>query len=125
MRIREIMNKAFAVDEDISIREAAEIMGKKGVGSLILMEKKKVVGIVTERDILKNISKAGRKVSTIMSKKVVYIDPNEAIENAAELMAAHKIRRLPVINKDKLIGIITATDLLAHSDEIGESFLFD
>lgn len=125
MRVREIMNKALAIDDDSSVREAARIMSNKGVGSLVVMKKDKVVGILTERDILKNISSSGKKISSIMSKNVIFIEPNESLEAAADLMSAHKIRRLPVIEKDKLIGIVTSTDLIAHSDEIGESFLFD
>ena len=125
MRVREIMNKAFVVDDNIKVKEAARIMSNKNIGSLIVMKKNKVVGILTERDILKSIEKPGASVGTVMTKNMVFVDPNENLENAAELMTSNKIRRLPVIEKGELIGIVTATDLIANSDFLGESFLFE
>ena len=125
MRVREIMNKAFAIEENLSLKEGARIMSQKGVGSLIIMKKNKITGILTERDVLKNVSNLGQKVKNVMSKNIILIDPNESIEIAADLMAENKIRRLPVVYKDKLIGILTSTDLLANSDSLADNFLFD
>ncbi len=125
MKISEVMNKAFVIDETISLKEAAKLMSDKNIGSLIVMRKDKICGIITESDIMKNISSLGSKVSGVMSKSVVTIGKNDSVEDAAELMAEHKIKRLPVMNKDELVGIITATDILAHSDDISEDFFFD
>ena len=119
------MNKAFAIEENLSLKEGARIMSQKGVGSLIIMKKNKITGILTERDVLKNVSNLGQKVKNVMSKNIILIDPNESIEIAADLMAENKIRRLPVVYKDKLIGILTSTDLLANSDSLADNFLFD
>jgi len=124
MKVREIMNKAYVIDDDLSLKEASKIMSKKNVGSLVVMKKGKLDGILTERDILKNVGSSG-KVKVAMSKNVISIDPDASIDSAADMMAGHKIRRLPVVSKGKLIGIVTSTDLIANSDSLADSFLFD
>jgi len=125
MRVDEIMNKAIVIDHDVSVKEAAKIMSNRNIGSLIVLKKNKIVGIMTERDVLKNVSSLGRKISHVMSKSVVTIDHGESIDNAALIMTEKKIKRLPVIDEGKLIGIITATDIVANSDLLNEDFFFD
>lgn len=125
MKISEVMNKAFVIDDNISLKEAAKLMSGKNVGCLTVMKKNKVIGIITEKDVMKNVSKLGSRVSEIMSKNVLTIGKNDSIEEAAELMAEKKIKRLPVVDKGELIGIITATDILAHCEDINEDFFFD
>lgn len=119
------MNKAIAVDHDLSIKEAAKIMSDKNIGSVIAVKGNKILGIVTEKDVVDNITSLERKVSSLMTKKVVTIDPEEDTDNAAMLMAKNKIKRIPVVEGDKLVGIVTATDLIAHSDDLNEDFFFD
>ncbi|MFH1711071.1 MAG: CBS domain-containing protein [Nanoarchaeota archaeon] len=125
MKVSEIMNKAFAIEEKISLKEAAKIMSDKNVGGLIVMKGGKVAGIIVESDILKNVSSLGKKVSDVMSKRVIVINKKDSLEDAAEIMSQNKIKRLPVMNKDELVGIVTATDLLAHSDGLDDDFFFD
>ncbi len=125
MQVKEIMNKVIAIEHDVSVREAAKIMSNRNIGSLVILRKNKIVGIMTERDILKNISFLGKKISSIMSKNVVTIDQGETIDNAALIMTEKKIKRLPVIDRGKLVGIITGTDIVANSDVLNEDFLLD
>ncbi len=125
MKLSEVMNKAFVIESKISIKEAAKIMSDKNVGSLIVMKGDKIDGIITERDILKNVSGLGKRVSEVMSKNIITIGKNDTLEDAAELMAEKKIKRLPVVDKGELVGIITATDVLAHCEDINEDFFFD
>ena len=125
MKVSEIMNKAMVVEDDISLKEAAEIMSDKNMGSLIVMKKESIVGIITDADILKNVSNLSKKISSVMSKNIVTIEHNEDIDNAAHLMAKYRIKRLPVVKKGNLIGILTATDLIANSDALNESFFFE
>ena len=125
MKVSEVMNKAIAIENDLSLKKAARIMSSKNIGSLIILKKDKIAGIITDSDIMRNISSLGRKVNSIMSKKVVTIDCDETIDNAALIMTRCKIKRLPVIEKGKLIGIITATDIIANSDVLNEDFLFE
>jgi CBS domain-containing protein len=125
MRIKEIMNKAIVIDHDVSVKEAAKIMSGRNIGSLIVLKKNKIVGIMTERDVLKNVSSLGRRISHVMSKNVITIDHGESIDNAALIMTEKKIKRVPVIDEGKLVGIITATDIVANSDLLNEDFFFD
>ena len=119
------MNKAIVIDDNISTKQAAKIMSDKNIGCLIFLKRNKVMGMITERDILKNISSLDRKIAQIMTKKVVTIDENDSIENAALIMTENKIKRITVIEKGKLIGVITATDIVANSDILNEDFLLD
>lgn len=125
MQVNEVMNKAIVIEHDVSLRQAAKIMSSRNIGSLIVLKKNKIDGIVTERDVLKNISSLGKRISRFMSKNVITIDHNESIDNAALLMTEHKIKRLPVVDNNKLVGIITATDIVANSDVLDEDFFFD
>lgn len=119
------MNKAIAIEHDISVKEAAKIMSDRKIGSLIALKNNKIAGIVTERDIMKNVSCLGKKISSVMSKNVVTIDRDESLENAALIMTERKIKRLPVVDNGKLVGIITATDIIANSDLLNEDFLLN
>lgn len=125
MQIKEIMNKVIAIEHDVSAKEAAKIMSNRNIGSLIVLRKSKIAGIITDRDILKNISSLGKKISGVMTKSVVTVDLGESIDNAALIMTEKKIKRLPVVDDGKLVGIITATDIVANSDLLNEDFFFD
>lgn len=125
MKIKEIMNKAIAIDHEVSVREAAKIMSNRNIGSLIVLRKNKIAGIITERDILKNISSLGRKITSVMSKNVVTADQGDSVDNAALIMTERKVKRLPIISNGRLVGIITATDIVANSDLLNEDFFFD
>ncbi len=127
MRVREVMNRAIAVEHDISLRQAAKIMSDKNIGSLIAVKGKSILGILTEKDVVDNVQKLDKKISSVMAKSVITIPNNVDIDEAALLMSKNKIKRLPVVDSvtGNLIGIITTTDLIAHSEEIDNEFLFD
>ena len=126
MRIKEVMNKAFAIDYDASLKEAAKIIGSRDIGSLVVVDGCKITGIITERDLIKNITRLDRKISSVMTKQIITISAEEELDNAAILMAKHKIKKLPVLdNQGKLIGILTSTDIIAHSDDLNEDFILD
>jgi len=119
------MNKALVVDHDISLKEAAAIMSEKNIGGVVAVKNGKIIGIISEKDIVKNVDKINKKISAVMSKNVVTIDEEEDLDEAAMLMKKNKIKRLPVTREGKLVGIITSTDLIANCDELNEEFLFD
>lgn len=125
MKVKEIMNKVIAIDSDISLKEAAKIMSKKNIGSLVVLKGSKVVGIITEKDIIDNVSNLNKKVYSVMKKNVYVIEADSTLEEAARIMAQKKVRRLPVVENGKLVGIITSTDLIANSEEIEENFFID
>jgi len=125
MKIKDVMNKAVAIDQNISLKEAAKIMSDKNIGSLIAVKDEKVMGILTEHDVVSNISGLDKKVSSIMAKKVTTIDSNKDINEAAIIMAENKIKRLPVLAEGDLVGVITVTDIIAHSKDLDDEFIFE
>ncbi|MFA5856839.1 MAG: CBS domain-containing protein [Candidatus Pacearchaeota archaeon] len=124
IKVKDLMNKVVYTEKDITVKEAAVIMSKMKIGSLVYIKDKKVVGILTERDVIKNISRIKKKISHIILKKPIKIDLNRKIEEAAKLMSHYKIKRLLVTEKDNLVGIITATDIIANSDILNDSSFF-
>lgn len=125
MKVKEAMNKAVVVEEDIKVKDAAKIMSEKKIGSLIVMIGEKIAGIITDTDIMRNINKLDFPVSKVMSKNVICTDANESLDEAAKIMSEKKIKRLPVLKKGKLVGIITATDVIANSEELNEQFFWE
>jgi len=112
------------IDKDLTLSEAAKLMGSKNIGCLIFVSKDRIKGIITERDLLKNFSK-NEKVSKVMAKDVITIEPGESIENAIDKMRTKKIKRLPVVENGKLVGIVTLTDIAANYEALEGSFFFE
>lgn len=126
MLVRDIMNKdVVTAKPDITVKEAAAIMTCHHIGSLVVLDNEKIVGIITERTIMVSIAD-GRDaelttIEEIMAKKVITIEPDKTIEDAVGLMAEHKIKKLPVVDGDKLVGIITASDIIVVEPKLIES----
>ena len=96
---------------------ALEIMAEKNVGALLVMEKEKLVGIFSERDyarkvILKDKSSKNTSVGELMTREVIYIDAKSTLEESMALMTAKRIRHLPVLKNNRLIGIVTLGDVV-------------
>lgn len=114
-KVKDLMTKNVAtIDSHKTVFEAAELMSARGVGDLVVMEGKMPRGIVTERDFVRRIVAKKKpldiKISDIMSKPLITIDPDASLNEAARKMVNNKIRRLPVLKKDELVGIIAASD---------------
>ena len=124
MKVSEIMNKVFVIDSDMTLKEAAKIMSCNGIGCLTFFKNKKIKGIVTERDILKNISNPKNKVSSIMTKNVIAVDINADLEKVISIMANNKIKKILVVEKEILMGIVTSTDIISHSNLLHEDMFF-
>lgn len=118
--VRDIMTKQIVmIDHDKSALEAAKTMAEKGISSVFVVKDGQPVGIVSERDFIKKICAkelpiAQVKIGDIMSKILTTADPETPIEVAVQRMVNHKIRRLPIMEGGKLVGIITVTDLARH-----------
>ena len=127
MRVEEIMNKDVKTTEPkVTVQEAAEEMSRYGIGCLLVVKNKKLIGIITERDIMKKVVAEDKQpsktlVENIMTKDVILISPDMEIEEAAELMMKHNIKKLPVIIGHQLIGIVTATDICAAEPKMLEN----
>ena len=124
--VKEIMSKdVFAISPEASMEEAARIMGEKHIGSLIVTKYDTPVGIVTERDLLTKVLALGRdikqeKVEKVMSYPLITICLTTTIKEAAQVMIKKK-GRLAVFECGKLMGIITASDLIKSLPEVPET----
>jgi len=115
--VRDIMTKnVICVDASVSANHAAKMMEDTGVGALIVTEKNTPVGIITDRDFAIRVAAHAYPLDTpvkkIMSSPLYSITPGESVWMIAEFMAGRGIRKLPVIDDDKVVGIVTATDIV-------------
>lgn len=116
MKISEIMtNRVSSVNPNSTIKEAASIMKELNVGSVPVCEGKRPVGIITDRDIvIRNVANEGdtnTPVSQVMSQNIVYGNPNMSDREAADLMSARQVRRLPIVENENIVGIVALGDL--------------
>ncbi len=118
--VRDVMSKNVkVVRPDSSVKEVVATMNKFDIGSIVVVQGERPVGIITERDILRRIVEPCLAPETltarqVMTSPVVTIDENASINEAAKLMAKKGVKRLLVTrNSDKLAGIITFTDIVA------------
>jgi CBS domain-containing protein len=106
---------------EASVREVAETMRERNVGSVVLVEGSRPVGFLTDRDLAVSVLADGRDVSDRAcdhaSAPVVTAAPDLDVSAAAELMVEHGIRRLPVLEGDELIGIVTLDDLAVRTGD--------
>jgi CBS domain-containing protein len=121
-KVKDVMTVSVrTISPDANMDEAAKLMRRFRIGSLVVVKDEKPVGIITERDLAYKIVAEGKmnaKVGDIMSKDLKTIDKDKTIVEAAKLMAAHVIRRLPVVEEGKLVGIITLEDIM-KAEKIG------
>jgi len=119
IKVGDLMTRNFiSTSPDSNLRECAKMMVKKRVGSLIIKEKDKLRGILTEKDIIWAIVKKSTKAlkdiraKDLMKRKVVTIKPGADVTDAMQKFKKKKIRRLPVVENGKLIGMLTTKDIL-------------
>jgi len=117
--VHQIMkNSILSISSSVSAYDAAKMMEDANVGALVVMENNHPVGIITDRDFaIKVVAHAfplDTPVRRIMSHPITSIGPHATLWVASELMTSCKLRKLPVIDDDKVIGIITATDLINY-----------
>lgn len=120
-KVKDIMTrKVVTVDKKDDMCTIAKLMEEKGIGSVVVMDKEKAVGIVTERDIITRcLAKCSdpkkTTVSDIMSAPLVSVDPECTVPDAAKLMISKMFRRLAVVEGDAVSGIITTSDMIRES----------
>jgi CBS domain-containing protein len=117
--VRDVMSKDVrVVRPDTSVKEVVATMNKFDIGSIVVVQGDRPVGIITERDILRRLVEPCLAPETltarqIMSSPVLTTSETANIEETAKLMARKRVKRLPVINNGKLVGMITYTDIVA------------
>jgi len=120
MKVSEVMqNNIVSIPITATIQEAARVMSGAEIGSILVTEKGKYVGIVTERDLLKKVVAMGldptkETVKNVMSSPLITIDENEYIETANDLMNKNDFRRLPITRDGEIKGIITSRTILKN-----------
>lgn len=127
IKVGDIMTRDFvSASPDISIIDCAKLMVKKRVGSLIIQEKGKIQGIITEGDIIYALTKKPRdlhkiKCKELARKKLVTIRPSADLEEAMQKMNQTKYRWLPVLVESKVVGFLTLKDILRIQPDLFES----
>ena len=105
------------ITSDISVKKCAELMSEHDVGSLLVIENKKVLGIITEQDLVRRVLAEAKnpeevKASNILTRCIASISPNEDLFSGINLMAQLDIRHLPVLDGEDFVGFLTSKDIL-------------
>ncbi len=117
--VKQIMsNSVVSVDSSVTATNAVKMMEDVGAGAVIVLENNLPVGIVTDRDFAIKITAHSYPIDTpvrkIMSSPLISIDSNSDLSIASDLMSTRNVRKLPVIDDDKVVGILTSSDLVKH-----------
>lgn len=126
-KVREVMHAgAETVRPDDSVKHAASVMQAIDVGPLPVCDGERVVGIITDRDITVRTVAAGLDPTTTtvrdaMTPDIVYVRADQDVADAVDLMRQHEVRRLPVIDGGRLVGMVALADLARHADEQAQS----
>ncbi|MFM0206791.1 CBS domain-containing protein [Paraburkholderia sediminicola] len=109
----------FTVGADDSVYEAIKLMAEKGIGALVVTDGDSIAGIITERDyarkvVLMDRSSKDTPVRDIMSKAVRFVRPNQTTDDCMALMTERRMRHLPVIENDRLVGMVSIGDLVKN-----------
>lgn len=119
----------YSIAPTAPVFEAIRLMADKNIGALIVVDGDKIVGIITERDYARSVALMARSsretaVQQIMTKEVMYVRSNQQSEECMVLMTKHRLRHLPVLDNDKLVGLVSIGDLV--KDIISEQkFIID
>lgn len=123
MKIKDLMKKPVVTEKDVTLSEAAKVMTKYSINSLIVEKDGKIVGIITHHDLIKYFGQ-NKKVSEVMTKNVLTIKEDDKLERAIEIVREKEIGIFPVVNdKGKLAGILDSKDLLKVWDD--DDFLIE
>jgi CBS domain-containing protein len=118
-KVKDVMTTTvITIESNKTVAEATALMAENDVSNLIVMDNNTPTGIVTERDFVRRVLAKDKpsktKISEIMSTPLKLIDPDAPLKEAARIMVRKRIRKLPVIKDNKLVGIITTNDFARH-----------
>jgi len=126
VKVKEIMTKdVVTIEASQSAMEATKLLSNtkrwgRGIGSLVVVDRGEVIGIITERDLVERVLAKGlnpekTRVEEFMTKHVIFCTPEMSIRDAAALLVKHGFRHLPVIEDNKLVGIVATYDIILHA----------
>ncbi len=107
----------WTISPDATVFEAIQMMSDKNVGALPVVESSKLVGIISERDYMSKVMLKGRSsketpVHDIMTREVVTVSPTQSVSECMSIITEHRVRHLPVVDGDQLLGIVSIGDLV-------------
>jgi CBS domain-containing protein len=123
-QIRDLMTEnPSSCERGTPVAEAAKVMARENVGSVPVVEGGRLLGVVTDRDLVVRLLAEGRDpqsttVGEIASTEPVTLSPDDELDKALQLLARHQVRRLPVVEGERLVGIVAQADIARHADEV-------
>jgi CBS domain-containing protein len=122
-QIKDVMTEnPVSCEPQASVTEAAKVMAREDVGPVPVVEGNRLVGLVTDRDLIVRVLAEGRDpqgttVGEVASTDLVTLSPEQDLDEALQLLARHQVRRLPVVDGGKLVGIVAQADVARHGDD--------
>jgi CBS domain-containing protein len=119
--ISEILNnkgrQTWSISPDATVFDAIQMMADKNIGALLLTEGEKLIGILSERDYTRKVALKGKSskqtaVREILSGQVIHVGPDQTVEECMRLMTDHRIRHLPVLEDERIAGVVSIGDLV-------------
>ncbi|HWH72093.1 MAG TPA: CBS domain-containing protein [Candidatus Sulfotelmatobacter sp.] len=110
-------NRVWAISPDATVFEAIQLMDEKNVGALLVTQGESLIGILSERDYTRKVALKGKNskhtaVKEILSGQVFHVTPEHTVEECMRLMTAHRVRHLPVLKGERLVGVVSIGDLV-------------
>jgi CBS domain-containing protein len=117
-----IKRKCITIKEDSTISDLADVLTLNNIGAVVVVDiNNKAIGIVSERDVIRNYNKDYHNIKNIMTNKLISCDLSISSTNLLEIMNKNKVRHIPIINKDKLLGIVSIGDVVKRLIETYEN----
>ena len=109
--------KIWSISPDATVFEAIQLMAEKNIGALLVIQQEKLVGIISERDYTRNVVLKGKSskqtaVKEIISGQVIHVSSRHTIEECMRVMTTHRIRHLPVLEGNTILGVVSIGDLV-------------
>ncbi len=110
-------SQVWSISPDATVFEAIEMMADKNIGALLVVESDKLAGVISERDYTRKVALKGKSSKTtavreILSSPVISVTPQHTVDDCMQLMTNHRVRHLPVLDGDKVSGIVSIGDLV-------------
>jgi CBS domain-containing protein len=110
-------NQAWSISPESTVFDAIQLMADKNIGALLVTQAEKLVGILTERDYTRKVALKGKSskqtaVKEILSGQIIHVTPDHTVEECMRLMTDHRVRHLPVLESEQIVGVVSIGDLV-------------